>query len=109
MASKGSLDPYVSGSPSAALLDSTLATSSSSGATSYHFQRLLVENEAVSRRAGELEGALQAARAQLAVAAADNVRLGQEAARAVRELQAAAAAAAGSRGREQQLQVGGRG
>ncbi|GAB4816898.1 hypothetical protein N2152v2_003944 [Parachlorella kessleri] len=95
--------PAAAGAPVESALPA--ATSSNSSATPYHFQRLLVENEAVSRRAGELEGALQAARAQLAVAAADNVRLGQEAARAVRELQAAATAAAGGRGREQQLQA----
>ncbi len=68
-------------------------------------QTLLEENDALARRAAELESAQGAASAQLEVAAADNVRLAREAAAAARELQTVAAAAGAGRGREQQLLV----
>ena len=73
------------------------------GSSSRHLGLVLRENGLLLEQQAALQAVLGRMQGQLAAAAADNVRLAQEAAAAVRQLQAAGEAAQGSQLRERRL------
>lgn len=73
------------------------------GRSACHREALLQENSLLLQQQAALQAQLGRMQGQLSAAAADNVSLAQQAAEAVRQLQAATASLAGSQQRETEL------